>query len=180
VLDDQRVRALASEPNLILVCGRYGGIDERLRHACQLEELCIGDYILSGGELAALVVIDAVARLQPGVLGNEVSAQAESFADGLLEAPQFTRPRQWRELDVPEVLMGGHHAQIKSWRRSVAILVTAASRADLLPRAGLKKSEVRAAIALFEALSESERRSCGLPVAGHELLLRLSALHATA
>ncbi len=119
-LTQAKVRELSGESHLILVCGRYEGIDERIR-AFVDEEISIGDYVLTGGELPAFVVIDAVVRLLPGVLGNEASADEESFAQGLLEYPHYTRPAVFRNLPVPEVLLSGHHEKIRQWRRERAL-----------------------------------------------------------
>jgi tRNA (guanine37-N1)-methyltransferase len=120
---------------LVLVCGRYEGVDERVVEAGLLdEELSLGDFVLTGGEFAALAVVDAVARLQPGVLGNETSSADESFAEALLEYPQYTRPPEFRGLRVPEVLVGGHHAQVKRWRRKQQLLRTRDRRPDLWAR----------------------------------------------
>lgn len=124
---------LATLPHLIFVCGHYEGIDARVREHLVDEVFSIGDYVLTGGELPAMVIADAVARLVPGVLGNPDSARTESFSDGLLEAPQYTRPREHRGWEVPEVLLSGHHAQIDAWRRERALALTAANRPDLLP-----------------------------------------------
>lgn len=119
-LDQEHVRALAQEPRLVLLCGRYEGFDERIFDVLQPELLSIGDYVLSGGEVPAMVVIDAVMRLIPGVLGDEASAEDESFgADGGLEYPHYTRPREYRGLSVPDVLLSGDHAAIARWRRSM-------------------------------------------------------------
>jgi tRNA (guanine37-N1)-methyltransferase len=116
-LDQPWVRELAAEPRLVLLCGRYEGFDERILEVLRPEQLSIGDYVLSGGEVPAMVVIDAVMRLVPGVLGDEQSALDESFGpDGGLEYPQYTRPREFRGLPVPEVLLGGNHAEIARWR----------------------------------------------------------------
>jgi tRNA (guanine37-N1)-methyltransferase len=133
-LAQARVQDLAAHGRLILVCGHYEGFDERIRTLADLE-LSIGDYILTGGELPALVVIDAVTRLQPGVLGAEDGTQEESFAAGLLEYPQYTRPREYRGLAVPEVLVSGHHAEITRWRAAQALERTRRRRADLLGEA---------------------------------------------
>ena len=131
---------LAQEQRLIMVCGRYEGIDER---AYTLADRCIslGDYVLTGGELAAMVVTDAVTRLLPGVLGDEGSAVEESFADGLLEFPQYTRPASYRGMDVPDVLLSGDHAAVARWRRERAIEKTALLRPDLLEVADLSEAE---------------------------------------
>ena len=131
---DQAVaQRLAAEPRLILCCGRYEGIDERVRTRVH-EVLSIGDFVLAGGETAALVVLDAVARLVPGVMGNAASAADESFAAGLLEYPQFTRPRSFRGREVPEILLSGNHAAIARWRRQPSLVRTRAARPDLFER----------------------------------------------
>lgn len=131
---DQRVaEAYAALPHLVLVCGHYEGVDARVREAVVDEVLSIGDFVLTGGEYAALVVVDAVARLLPGVLGNEASATVESFAPGGgLEAPAYTRPRVWRGREVPEVLLSGHHGRVAEWRREASRALTAAVRPDLV------------------------------------------------
>jgi tRNA (guanine37-N1)-methyltransferase len=124
---------LAGEAHLLLVCGRYEGIDERVRLLTHAEEVSIGDYVLTGGELAAMVVLDAVIRLLPGVLGSSDSSRDESHADGLLEYPQYTRPAEFRGLHVPEVLLSGHHAQVAAWRHQQSLQRTLERRPDLLP-----------------------------------------------
>lgn len=136
---------LAREPRLILVCGHYEGVDERVREHLVDDEISIGDYVLSGGELPALVVIEAVARRLPGVLGSETSLAEDSHAQGLLEYPQYTRPAEFRSWTVPDVLLSGHHAQIAEWRRRQSILRTARRRPDLLARAALSEEERRLA-----------------------------------
>ncbi|MCC7364879.1 MAG: tRNA (guanosine(37)-N1)-methyltransferase TrmD [Dehalococcoidia bacterium] len=133
VLTDAIVRELATEPRLILVCGRYEGVDERFVEHCVDREISIGDYILTGGELPAMVLIDAVARHIPGALGDEVSPEDESFADGLLEHPQYTRPAEYRGWQVPDVLLSGHHANIEKWKKAQRVERTRARRPDLLP-----------------------------------------------
>ena len=122
---------LAEKPHLILLCGHYEGIDERVMNEVD-EELSIGDYVLSGGELAAMVAVDAVTRLIPGVLGDETSVQEESFAEGLLEYPHYTRPRTFRDREVPEVLLSGHHENIRRWRKKLSLERTLIKRPDLL------------------------------------------------
>jgi tRNA (guanine37-N1)-methyltransferase len=139
-LTQKKVAELADRETLVLVCGRYEGIDERIRTFVD-EEISIGDYILSGGETAALVVIDAVARLVPGVLGRQESTVHESFTDSLLEYPQYTRPEEFRQLRVPDVLLSGNHAEIARWRRRQSLLRTRARRPDLLDRANLSAEE---------------------------------------
>jgi tRNA (guanine37-N1)-methyltransferase len=130
--DQARARALARLPGFSLLCGRYEGVDQRVAdHLCD-GELSVGDYVLAGGEAAALVVVDAVVRLVPGVMGNDVSGAEESFADGLLEYPQYTRPADFRGYRVPDVLRGGDHARVARWRRAQALRRTLARRPDLL------------------------------------------------
>jgi tRNA (guanine37-N1)-methyltransferase len=140
-LDHARVAALAREPRLVLLCGRYEGIDERLLRSRVDEECSIGDYVLSGGELAAMVVIDAVVRQLPGALGNEQSAAQESFAGGLLDCPHYTRPETYRGEPVPSVLLSGHHAQIERWRLKQALGRTWLRRPDLLAGRGMSETE---------------------------------------
>ncbi len=126
---------LASHPRLMLICGHYEGIDDRVCEHLATDEISIGDYVLSGGELAALVVVDAVVRLLPGALGSEYSANSDSHSDGLLEHPQYTRPQTYRDWSVPPVLISGNHGEIAQWRRHQAILRTAKRRPDLLDQA---------------------------------------------
>jgi len=127
--------------HLILICGRYEGVDERVREHLVTDEISIGDYVLSGGELAAMVVVDAVVRLLPGVLGSEASAADDSHATGLLEYPQYTRPAVYRGWSVPQVLLSGDHAQIAKWRREQAIQRTVERRPELLDKANLNLEE---------------------------------------
>lgn len=144
-LDDALVRELARHRRLVLVCGRYEGVDERFVEHCVDREVSIGDYILTGGELPAMVLIDAVTRHIPGALGDEASPEEESFADGLLEHPQYTRPAEYRGWQVPEVLLSGHHANIEKWRREQRLERTRQRRPDLLPPAAAedeRKGEV--------------------------------------
>lgn len=132
-LTQETVRRLAREPALMLVCGRYEGFDERLRSLVQ-EELSVGDFVVQGGEVAAMTVIEAVSRYAPGVLGNEASLDEESHAAGLLEYPHYTRPRTFRGVEVPEVLLGGNHAAIARWRRREALRRTRERRPDLFAK----------------------------------------------
>ena len=134
---------LAREPRLILICGHYEGLDERVRAFLADDEISIGDYVLSGGEPAAIVLVDTVARHEPGVLGSEESLEEESHAQGLLEYPQYTRPAVFRDMAVPDILLSGHHAEIAKWRRRQSILRTARRRPDLLARANLTAEERR-------------------------------------
>lgn len=140
-LDQRAVEQLATRPRLVLVCGRYEGIDERVSDSLIDEEWSIGDFVLSGGEYAAAALMDAVIRLQPGVLGHEASAAQDSFSQGLLDCPHYTRPEVWRDRQVPPVLLGGDHAAIARWRREQALLRTARRRPDLLASAGLEAAE---------------------------------------
>ncbi len=132
---------LAQHSNLMLICGHYEGVDERVCEYLATDEISIGDYVLSGGEVAALVVVDAVVRLIPGVLGSEESIRSDSHSDGLLEYPQYTRPQVYRGWPVPDVLLSGNHAEIARWRRRQAILRTAKRRPDLLEKANLCEEE---------------------------------------
>lgn len=130
-LTQARVASLAQGLGVVVICGRFEGVDERVIAGRNLEEVSIGDYVLSGGELAAMVLIDACVRLIPGVMGKEESGADESFADGLLEYPQFTRPQSWEGRSIPEVLLSGHHANVSAWRRAQAELLTRERRPDL-------------------------------------------------
>ncbi len=132
---------LSKHSHLILVCGRYEGVDERVREHLVTDEISIGDYVLSGGELAAMVVVEAVVRLLPGVLGSEASPLDDSHSNGLLEYPQYTRPPVYREWSVPEILLSGNHAQIANWCREQAILRTLKRRPELLDKANLSLEE---------------------------------------
>ena len=131
-LVQERVRQLAAGPGAVIICGRFEGIDERIIDARGLEEVSIGDYVLSGGEPAALVVLDAVVRLLPGVMGEALSGEDESFETGLLEHPQYTRPRRFEGRDIPEILLSGDHGAIARWRRAEAERLTAKRRPDLI------------------------------------------------
>lgn len=133
-LTQERVRELAAGPGAVIVCGRFEGVDQRIIDARNLEEVSIGDYILSGGEPAALVLLDAMVRLLPGVMGNEASGTEESFEGGLLEHPHYTRPQVWEGRAIPEVLTSGNHAKIVAWRREQAENLTAERRPDLLAK----------------------------------------------
>jgi len=143
-LGSDLVRRLVEYRHLVLVCGRYEGIDERVRVGFVDEEISIGDYVLTGGELAAMVLIDAVSRQIQGVLGHENAAHEDSFSEGLLEYPHYTKPRDFRGLRVPEVLMSGNHEEIKRWRRKESIRRTWLRRPDLLRRADLSREDLTA------------------------------------
>jgi tRNA (guanine37-N1)-methyltransferase len=132
---------LARAGHVVVICGRYEGVDERVADALATDEVSIGDYVLSGGEPAAVVLVDAVVRLVPGALGSETSAVNESFSEGLLDFPHYTRPPEYRGLRVPEVLLGGNHGEIERWRRRAAVGKTRRNRPDLLERAGLGEED---------------------------------------
>lgn len=140
LLRQEVVKRLAQQSHLILICGRYEGVDERVRDVVD-EEISIGDYVLTGGESAALVIVDAVSRLIPGVLGNEGSSEDDSFSKGLLEYPQYTRPRVFAGKEVPEILLSGDHQAIERWRRQEALRRTSERRPDLLSQAELSKED---------------------------------------
>jgi tRNA (guanine37-N1)-methyltransferase len=131
-LTQQKVRELAAGPGAVILCGRFEGVDQRVIDARELDEVSVGDFILSGGEPAALILLDAVVRLLPGVMGNEASGEEESFENGLLEHPHYTRPQEWEGHSIPEVLTSGNHGKIAAWRRAEAEKLTAARRPDLL------------------------------------------------
>ena len=131
VLDQALVKELAVEPSLLLLCGRYEGVDQRVLDSEALEEISIGDYVLAGGEVAAMVLLEACVRLLPGVLGNATTTQEESFEAGLLEYPHYTRPAVWNGMGVPEILLSGHHAMVNEWRQKQAEEITKARRPDL-------------------------------------------------
>ena len=134
-------RRLMEEPELIIICGRYEGVDERVRELFVDEEISLGDFVLTGGEIAAMAIVDAVTRLVPGALGSDESAAADSFTDGLLEYPHYTRPPEFRGRRVPEVLLSGNHREIDRWRRAMSLEKTLRSRPDLLETARLSDDE---------------------------------------
>ncbi len=140
-LTQKRVRALSAGPGIMLLCGRFEGVDQRVIEARHAEELSIGDYVLSGGELAAMVMIDACVRLLPGVMGAQASGVEESFENGLLEYPHYTRPREWEGRAIPGVLLSGNHERIAAWRRAQAEAVTRERRPDLLAGARTPKED---------------------------------------
>lgn len=131
-LNQALAQDLSSMPGLIIICGRYEGVDERIRERYVHHEISIGDFVLSGGELAAMLIVDSITRLIPGVLGSDESVVTDSFSDGLLEYPQYTRPSDFRGMPVPEILLSGNHAEISRWRRQQALKRTALKRPDLL------------------------------------------------
>ncbi|GAB4299138.1 MAG: tRNA (guanosine(37)-N1)-methyltransferase TrmD [Desulfuromonadia bacterium] len=141
--DDRIARSLATEESLVIICGRYEGVDERVRILYPVREISIGDYVLTGGELPAMVLIDAVSRFVPGVLGSGDSSRDDSFANGSLEYPQFTRPPEFRGERVPEILLSGHHAEIARWRRMESLRRTTQRRPDLIGSLHLSPEERR-------------------------------------
>lgn len=149
-------RELAQEKELILLCGHYEGVDQRALDTCVDEEISIGDYILTGGEPAAMVLIDCVSRFIPGVLGCDESPEEESFSDGLLEYPQYTRPREVNGMEVPSILLNGDHAKIRAWRRRESLAATLKSRPDLLDSAPLNDSDRR----LLETIRKEMTEPC--------------------
>jgi tRNA (guanine37-N1)-methyltransferase len=159
LLDDAMVRRLAGESRLVVVAGRYEGVDERLVRRSVDEEISVGDYVLSGGELAAMVLVDAVVRQLPGVLGDAQSAEQDSFATGLLDCPHYTRPEEWQGERVPDVLLSGHHAEIARWRLKQALGRTWLRRPDLLEGRALSGEEARL---LAEFREEAERNPEGV------------------
>lgn len=141
IFSQDMAEEFAKEEELVFLCGHYEGIDERVLEEIVTDYVSIGDYVLTGGELPSMVMIDAISRLIPGVLHNNVSAEFETFQDNLLEYPQYTRPEEWRGKKVPEILLSGHHANIEKWRREQSVLRTAKARPDLLEKAELTEKE---------------------------------------
>ncbi len=164
VFDQALAWELAREEHLIFICGRYEGVDERVREAVVTDEISIGDYVLTGGELPALVVIDAVVRLIPGVLNQEGAAEEESFSTGLLEGPHYTRPREFRGMMVPGVLISGNHAAIARWRRKEALRRTWQRRPELLQSAVLSPGDRK----LLEEIWSEEESALPSPAPGME------------
>lgn len=158
-LDHERVMRFAQEPGLVLLCGRYEAIDQRLIDRCVDEEVSLGDFVLSGGELPAMALMDAVVRQLPGVLGDAQSAVQDSFVDGLLDCPHYTRPEEYEGVRVPDVLLGGHHAEIEQWRRKEALRNTLAKRPDLIERARRNKMLSRADEAWLASLAKAASKA---------------------
>ena len=144
VLDQQKARELSELDHLILLCGHYEGVDQRVLDECEAEELSIGDYVLTGGELAAAVLIDVISRMLPGVLPSDEAWQKESIASGLLEEPQYTRPAEWRGRAVPELLLSGHAARIEAWRQHAALDLTLKRRPELLTKLPMTHEKMKA------------------------------------
>lgn len=151
--NQEMAQELAREEDLVLLCGHYEGIDERVLEEIVTDYVSIGDYVLTGGELPAMVMVDTISRLVPGVLHNDVSAEFESFQDNLLEYPQYSRPEVWHDKQVPPILLSGHHANIEKWRREQSVIRTARRRPDLLAKAELTEAERR----LAEGILREER-----------------------
>ncbi len=143
ILNQALAAELAAEPSLLLVCGRYEGVDQRVIDAQGLEEVSLGDFVLAGGEVAAMALIEACVRLIPGVLGNAAAIEEESFAEGLLEYPHYTRPANWKGAEVPEVLVSGHHEKVKAWRLEQAEKITQERRPDLYVEYVLSKKRAK-------------------------------------
>ena len=143
IFDQNMAQELSQHEKIALICGRYEGVDERIRQHLVTDEISIGDYVLTGGELPALILIDAVSRLLPGVLGDPTGAEDDSHASGLLEYPHYTRPPEFRGDGVPEVLLSGDHAKIEKWRREQSLLRTLERRPDLLEKADLNKDDIK-------------------------------------
>lgn len=156
IFNQQTARELAEEDHLILICGHYEGIDERVREKVVDDEISIGDFVLTGGELPAMVVVDAVARMIPGVLGEEESFMTDSFYEGLLEYPQYTRPREVAGLKVPDILLSGNHEQIRLWRRKMSLLKTLERRPDLLTYEDLSAADRKLLNTDFEELPQKK------------------------
>lgn len=157
--NQQMAEEFAKEQELVLLCGHYEGIDERVLEEIVTDYVSIGDYVLTGGELPAMIMVDAIARLVPGVLHNDVSAEFESFQDSLLEYPQYSRPEVWHEKRVPEVLLSGHHANVEKWRRMQSVIRTARLRPDLLEKAELTEEEQELAETVRIKLNEEEGKA---------------------
>ncbi|MBO6159113.1 MAG: tRNA (guanosine(37)-N1)-methyltransferase TrmD [Firmicutes bacterium] len=155
VFTQEIARELSSEKEIVLLCGHYEGVDQRIIQERVTDEISIGDFVLTGGELAALVVMDAVSRLVPGVLGNEASSEEESFSGMWLEYPQYTRPREFHGMNVPDVLLSGNHAAIRTWRLKEAIRLTVQKRPDLIREEKMTKEEKKLYHQVLEELHES-------------------------
>lgn len=150
-------KSLSKKAHLLLICGHYEGVDERVRYFID-EEISLGDFVLSGGEVAALAIIDAISRLVPNVLGSYSSVEEESFSNGLLEYPQYTRPKVYKGYKVPEILLSGHHHKIKGWRRRQALLRTLLLRPDLLEKAKLEKEDINFLIETCKSLEQNSTK----------------------
>ncbi|MCC8065970.1 MAG: tRNA (guanosine(37)-N1)-methyltransferase TrmD [Clostridiales bacterium] len=154
VFDQEMAREFALEEDLIFLCGHYEGVDERVLNRIVTDDVSIGDYVLTGGELPAMVMMDAISRMVPGVLSNAESGQSESFSDGLLEYPQFSRPEVWRDEQVPPVLLSGHHGKVDRWRRDQSLIRTLKNRPELLEQAVLDRADQKFFHSLLRGESE--------------------------
>ena len=163
VFDQRIAQELSQHPRILLLCGRYEGIDERIREHLVTDEISIGDYVLTGGELPALILIDAIARLLPDVLGDPTGAQDDSHATGLLEYPHYTRPPEFRSWKTPDILLSGDHAKIEKWRREQSLLRTFNKRPDMLEKADLSKEDRKFVESLKHALSNAEESKVEQP-----------------
>lgn len=150
VFHQDMAKEFAQEEDLIFLCGHYEGIDQRVLDEIVTDYVSIGDYVLTGGELPAMVMMDTISRLIPEVLNNDISAQTESFTDNLLEYPQYTRPRVWKDKEVPEVLLSGHHKNLEAWYREQSVIKTAINRPDLLEKAQLTEKEKQLVAKILE------------------------------
>ena len=159
VFNQNMAREMAAAEDLIFLCGHYEGIDERVLEEIVTDYVSIGDYVLTGGELPAMVMMDSISRMVPGVLNNQESGETESFAGNLLEYPQYSRPEEWHGKKVPEVLMSGHHANIEKWRREQSILRTVQRRPDLLKKADLTNKEWNYVRQLRKQMKEEEEQT---------------------
>ncbi len=155
--DQSMAETFSKEEDLIILCGHYEGIDERVLEEIVTDPVSIGDYVVTGGELPAMLMVDAISRLVPGVLHNDESAECESFQDHLLEYPQYSRPEVWHGKQVPEVLLSGHHANVEKWRREQSIIRTAQNRPDLLAKADLSDEERALADSHIKGLSTNDK-----------------------
>jgi tRNA (guanine37-N1)-methyltransferase len=162
-LSQEMAKDLVREDHLIFICGRYKGVDERIKQALVTEEISIGDYVLSGGELPVLVVVEALVRLIPGALGDEDSARGDSFYEGLLDHPHYTRPAQFAGMEVPPLLLSGNHEQIRRWRRKEALRRTRERRPDLLQAAPLTAEDR----VFLKEIEEEEKEGRGMPSLSH-------------
>ena len=167
-LTQQKVQQLAALDGFVLLCGHYEGVDERALALAVDEEISLGDFVLTGGELAAMAVVDSVARLVPGVLGSSQSAEEESFSAGLLEYPQYTRPREYQGMAVPEILLNGDHAKIAAWRRQQALLETLRRRPDLFDTAPMTEREHAATLAALAAETDAAQAQAAMAAAQAE------------
>ena len=156
VFSQRKAESLSTKDEVVFLCGHYEGVDERVLEEIVTDYVSIGDYVLTGGELPSMIMVDAISRLVPGVLHNDVSAEFESFQDNLLEYPQYSRPETWHDKKVPEVLMSGHHANIEKWRREQSVIRTAKNRPDLLEKAELTDKERILAAQIQKEITKSE------------------------